>query len=44
MSVLDSQSTAEMSLTVFGAMNEWQNVIFFKRELNRLLVAKMFMK
>ena len=44
MSVLDSQSTAEMSLTLFGAMNQWQPVIFFKRELNRLLlVAKMFM-
>ena len=41
MSVFHNQSTAGMSLTLFGAINEWQPVIFFERELNRLLVAKM---
>ena len=39
----DSQSAVDTSLTPSSAMNEWQRVLFLKRELSRLpLVAKMF--
>ena len=32
----DGQSAAYVSLAIFSAMNEWQRVLFFKRELSRL--------
>ena len=42
-SVCDSQSAAGTSLALFGGMNEWQRVLFLKRELSWLFrVSKMF--
>ena len=41
--VCDSQLAAGTSLALFGGMNEWQRVLFLKRELSRLFrVSKMF--
>ena len=41
--VLDSQSAADTLLAPFSAMNQCQRVLFFKRELRRLLhESKMF--
>ena len=39
----NSASAADKSLAVFSAMNEWQRVLFLKRESSQLLlVSKMF--
>ena len=42
--VWGSQSAAGTSLALFSAMNEWQRVLFLKRELSRFFfpVNKMF--
>jgi len=37
--VWDSQSAADMSLTLFSVMNEWQRVFFLKHEWSRLLLV-----
>ena len=38
--VCESQSAADMSLALFGAMNGWQWVLFLKHELNRVLLVR----
>ena len=38
--VCESQSAADMSLALFGAMNGWQCVLFLKHELNRVLLVR----
>ena len=37
--VCESQSAADMSLALFGAMNGWKCVLFLKHELSRVLLV-----
>ena len=40
--VCDSQSAVDMSLALFGTINECQRVLFLKRKSRQLLASKMF--
>ena len=41
--IIFSQEVADTSLDLFGAMDEWERVLFLKSDLRRLLqVSKMF--